>query len=100
MSQIAAFTVKPVADAPCPGHGDTMAKPRPEPNASSTIEAAMATNAPAKIAGQDAADLLHPDEPAPAASGSNGPGTREPGGESITCCTEAPTGESTWQATR
>jgi hypothetical protein len=90
MSQTAALTVKPVADTPCPGHGDTIAKPRPEPNASSMADEAMATNAPAKIAGQDAADLLHPAAPEPAASGSRGSEIREPGGEPITCCTQAP----------
>ena len=88
MSHIAAFTVKPVAEAPWPGHGETMAKPKPEPNASNMADAAIATNAPAKIAGQDAADLLH--EPEPPASGFVGSRTREPGGESTTCCTDAP----------
>ena len=56
MSQIAALTVKAVADAPCPGHGEMIANPSPVPSATRTNETATATTAPAKIAGHDAAE--------------------------------------------
>ena len=57
ISQIAAVTVNVVAEAPCPGQGEIEANPRPDPRASRTSETDTATTAPAKMAGQDAADF-------------------------------------------
>jgi hypothetical protein len=42
---------------PLPGQGEMEAKPNPEPSASRIRETAVATNAPAMIAGHDVADL-------------------------------------------
>ncbi len=57
MSQIAAETVNVVALTPRSAHGDTEAKPSPDPRANNIKETAMATKAPAKIAPHDAADF-------------------------------------------
>jgi hypothetical protein len=45
------------ADIPCPAHGEIEAKPNPEPSAIRTKVNAAATNAPAMMAGHDAADF-------------------------------------------
>ena len=50
------MTLKVVGDAPLWGQGDTDARPNPVPRATSTRLAAIAVTAPAKIAGQEAAD--------------------------------------------
>src|ERR1700679_3834837 len=57
ISQIAVVTANVVPEMPLPGQGDMEAKPKPEPSANRTRETAIATNAPAMIAGHDAADL-------------------------------------------
>src|SRR3954465_132020 len=56
MNQTAAIQATPVADAPLSRHGETDANPRPDPRATSTIDAAAATNAPGKMAGQVTAE--------------------------------------------
>jgi len=56
MSHIAVVTAKVVALTPRPGHGEIDANPRPEPSANNTNETDAATNAPAMMAGQEAAD--------------------------------------------
>src|SRR4051794_501290 len=56
MNHTAVIHATPVADAPLSRHGETDANPRPDPRATSTIDAAAATNAPAKMAGQVTAD--------------------------------------------
>src|ERR1700681_2011624 len=56
MSQIAVITEKVVTDAPLLGQGDMDAKPIPEPKVTKIRVVAAAVMAPAKIAGQDAAD--------------------------------------------
>src|ERR1700730_9337019 len=56
MSQMAVITEKVVAEAPLLGQGDMEAKQIPEPKAARIRLAAAAVTAPAKIAGQDAAD--------------------------------------------
>jgi hypothetical protein len=56
MSQIAVMIEKVVAEAPLPGQGDMEAKPIPEPKVTRIRLAATAVMAPAKIAGQDAAE--------------------------------------------
>jgi Protein of unknown function (DUF3035) len=57
MSQIAVVTTNVVADTPLSAPDEIEAKPRPDPNAKNISEAAIATNAPAAIAGHDAADF-------------------------------------------
>jgi len=57
MSHIAVITVNVVAEAPCPGHGDTEANPKPAPTARSMRDTDAATTAPARIAGHDTAEL-------------------------------------------
>jgi len=86
MSQIAALTVKAVADAPCPGHGEMIANPSPVPSATKMNETATATIAPAKIAGHDAADALEL-------------ATAGPSEEPMTCSTAA-TGANTLRAVK
>jgi hypothetical protein len=56
ISQIAVVIANVVAVAPWPGHGEISAKPSPVPNANNTTETDAATNAPAMIAAQDAAE--------------------------------------------
>jgi hypothetical protein len=56
INQIAVVIANVVAVAPWPGQGEISANPSPEPSASSTKETDAATNAPAMIAGHDAAD--------------------------------------------
>jgi hypothetical protein len=55
MSQIAALTVKASTAAPALDQALKEAKPTPEPTAIRINDAETATNAPARIAGQDAA---------------------------------------------
>jgi hypothetical protein len=55
MSQIAALAANVVAETPRAGQGEMDAKPRPDPNTNNTKETAVATNAPAMMAPQDAA---------------------------------------------
>jgi hypothetical protein len=56
MSQIAVVIANVVALTPRPGQGEIDANPSPEPSASNTSETDAATNAPAMMAGQEAAD--------------------------------------------
>jgi hypothetical protein len=53
---MAVITVKVIAETPRFGQGEMDANPSPDPRASRINEAAAATNEPAMIAGQDAAD--------------------------------------------
>src|SRR4029077_13472545 len=53
----AAKTPKVVADGPELYHGDTEAKPRPDPRASNISATAAVANAPAMIAGHDTAEI-------------------------------------------
>jgi hypothetical protein len=53
---MAVTTVKVVAEVPPRGQGETEARPRPEPKATRIRVVAIATMAPAKMAGQDAAE--------------------------------------------
>jgi hypothetical protein len=55
MSQMAADTANVVAEIPWFFHGDTEASPSPDPSANRVSDTAAATNAPAKMAGQEAA---------------------------------------------
>jgi hypothetical protein len=57
-SQTAVITVNVVAEAPLPGHAETEASPRPDPTAMRINDTEAATNAPAKMAGQETADTL------------------------------------------
>jgi hypothetical protein len=57
MSHIAVITVKVVAEAPVVDHGDTEARPKPEPSARRINENVAAAKAPPKIAGQLIADI-------------------------------------------
>src|SRR4051794_15058948 len=57
MNHTAVIQATLVADAPLSRHGETDANPRPDPRATSTIDAAAATNAPAKMAGQVTAEM-------------------------------------------
>ena len=54
---MAVVIAKAVIDTPWFCQGEIDAKPIPEPKATNINEAATATKAPAKMAGQDAADL-------------------------------------------
>jgi hypothetical protein len=56
MSHIAVVTANVVAVTPRPDQGEIAANPSPEPSASNTNETDAATNAPATMAGQVAAD--------------------------------------------
>jgi hypothetical protein len=56
INQIAAQTPNVVADGPELYHGDTEAKPRPDPRASNISAAAAIAKAPAMIAGHDTAE--------------------------------------------
>src|SRR5262245_60628890 len=57
MSQIAVITVNVVADAPSPRQGDTDASPSPDPSAIRMRDTEAATNAPARMAGHETAEL-------------------------------------------
>jgi hypothetical protein len=48
--------VKVVAETPAPAHGETEARPSPEPKSSKITEIAAAVTPPAKTAGQDTAE--------------------------------------------
>jgi hypothetical protein len=56
MSQIAVVMANAFAVTPWPGQGEIDANPSPEPSAKSTSETDAATNDPAMMAGQEAAD--------------------------------------------
>jgi hypothetical protein len=56
MSHIAVLTANVVADTPWPGQGEIDANPSPEPNVNKTNETETATNAPAMMAAQEAAE--------------------------------------------
>src|SRR6201996_3665714 len=49
-------TVKVAADAPLLGHGEIEARPTPDPSSTRTSDEAVATKAPAKMAGHETAD--------------------------------------------
>jgi hypothetical protein len=51
MSQIPVITVTVAADAPVLAHGETEARPRPEPSVNKSAANARAANAPPMIAG-------------------------------------------------
>jgi hypothetical protein len=55
MSQIAALMVKALTAAPALDHAEKDSRPTPEPTAIKINEADTATNAPAAIAGHEAA---------------------------------------------
>src|SRR2546421_8477198 len=57
MNHAAVIHATPVADAPLSRQGETDARPRPDPRATSTIDAAAATDAPPKMAGQVTAEM-------------------------------------------
>src|ERR1700733_14245087 len=57
MNQMAVEIAKEVAERPRSCQGDIAAKPWPDPRANNTSDRPEATNAPAMIADQDAADL-------------------------------------------
>jgi hypothetical protein len=61
MSHIAVLTANAFAVTPWPGHGEIDANPSPEPSANSTNETDAATDAPAMMAGQEAADPARAD---------------------------------------
>jgi len=61
MSHIAVVMANAFAVTPWPGQGEIDANPRPEPSANSTNETDAATNAPAMMAGQEAADPARAD---------------------------------------
>lgn len=53
--------LKVVAETPEPAHGETMLRPRPAPNESSTRVIAQAATAPATMEGQDTPASDEPD---------------------------------------
>jgi hypothetical protein len=63
MSQIAADTVKLVAEIPDPDHGDTVDNPTPAPRARSIRPMLTVTNAPAATAAHETADFDDSDAP-------------------------------------
>jgi hypothetical protein len=56
INHIAVVTANVVAVMPWPGQGEIDANPSPDPSANSTNDTDAATNAPAMMAGQEAAD--------------------------------------------
>jgi hypothetical protein len=58
MNQIAAVAPIAVAEAPLLVHGDTAAKPRPDPSVSKIKVAATAATVPARIAAHETADFV------------------------------------------
>jgi hypothetical protein len=68
MSHIPVIIVKVVADTPELDHGDTEARPNPEPSARRIKESEAAAKAPPRIAGQDIpeADASRAFRPSPA----------------------------------
>src|SRR6516165_7222534 len=57
MSQIAVIAVKVVTEAPEFGQGDTEARPKPDPRASSISDNAAIAKAPPMIAAQEIAEI-------------------------------------------
>src|SRR4029078_6305230 len=68
-SQIAVMTVKVVAEAPRSAHGETEARPKPEPSASRMRDTAQATRAPAMMAAHETADTADSSAGAAASAG-------------------------------
>src|SRR3982074_2044676 len=64
ISHMDVVTANVVAVMPRPDQGEIAASPSPEPSAKSANETAVATNAPAMMAGQEAADPARGSDPA------------------------------------